>query len=255
MYEAPLLPSEKSTNQSLGYSGIDEMLALANLYKLLVEGDGHCGHYSVAAGRSSNATTHCHERRMPGAPVKSNRTDRQIVNRMRLDVKAVLLDPNRLAPLLRSWRQECCTSSVLCNWFWDKRLCTCEDKRNPGFDVDCRCDCLNRAGIAKNAMNHWSNHFSIRAMALLEGVDIVSINEAATNSNGLSDKVILLPGELQRPAHPDQYHLLVPVSWALDIVPRIMRQRAGTLEAGERPVRVIVYNGTNHYDATWPISM
>ena len=49
-------------------------------------------------------------------------------------------------------------------------------------------DCLNREGIARNAESQWSNHFTLRAMALLEGVDIVSINEGAMNSNELSDR-------------------------------------------------------------------
>jgi hypothetical protein len=77
-------------------------------------------------------------------------------------------------------------------------------------------------------------------MALLEGVDIVSINEGAMNSNGLSDRVILLPGELHRPGRPGRYLLHGYKSWALDIVPRLLRQRAGTSAADERPVRVIV---------------
>ena len=98
-------------------------------------------------------------------------------------------------------------------------------------------DCLNREGIARNAESQWSNHFTLRAMALLEGVDIVSINEGAMNSNGLSDRVILLPGELHRPG---RYLLHGYKSWALDIVPRLLRQRAGTSAADERPVRVIV---------------
>ena len=71
----------------------------------------------------------------------------------------------------------------------------------------------------------------------MEGVDIVSINEGAMNSNGLSDRVILLPGELHRPG---RYLLHGYKSWALDIVPRLLRQRAGTSAADERPVRVIV---------------
>lgn len=106
-------------------------------------------------------------------------------------------------------------------------------------------DCLNREGIARNAESQWSNHFTLRAMALLEGVDIVSINEGAMNSNGLSDRVILLPGELHRPGRPGRYLLHGYKSWALDIVPRargprLLRQRAGTSAADERPVRVIV---------------
>ena len=38
-------------------------------------------------------------------------------------------------------------------------------------------------------------------------------------------------------------------AWAIDIVPRLTRQQAGQLEKGEREVRVIVYNGTDHYNA------
>lgn len=86
-------------------------------------------------------------------------------------------------------------------------------------------------------------------MALLESVDIVSINEAAMDSNGLSDNVYLFPGELDRKDRPGEYSLSWRRSWALDIVPRLLRQQENRLAAGERPVRVVVYNGQDHYNA------
>ena len=58
----------------------------------------------------------------------------------RIFVVKTLLDPKGLAQMLQEQRDRC--------WFWDKKgKCVCSDKRVPGKDLNCRCLCLNVAGI------------------------------------------------------------------------------------------------------------
>ena len=99
----------------------------------------------------------------------------------------------------------------------------------------------------------------LRAMAAVEGVDIVSINMGARRGSTaqLSDLVQLYPGEAKRSqprtrsaSASAQFVYVQMRSWALDVVPRLTRQQAGQLMEGEREVRVIVYNGKDHYNAT-----
>ena len=90
-------------------------------------------------------------------------------------------------------------------------------------------------------------------MAAVEGVDVVSISAGARRCAGaLSDSVLLYPGDELQKSTRTRHANFVPrrlCSWAIDVVPRLTRQQAGQLETGEREVRVIVYNGTDHYNA------
>ena len=83
----------------------------------------------------------------------------------------------------------------------------------------------------------------------------------------LSDRVVVYPADGSGRCQLFQ-------SWKRDIVPRLKRQRLGeeprsvkvrirgkgeTIQVPERVVRVIVWNGTNHYDGTvdepnWPLA-
>ena len=87
-------------------------------------------------------------------------------------------------------------------------------------------------------------------MAAVDAVDLVSIDEGKRTRGMLSDKVLFFPSELEKPGRRTQtYTLHAFRSWALDIVPRLARQREGKLIPGERQIRVILYNGKDHYDA------
>ena len=101
----------------------------------------------------------------------------------------------------------------------------------------------------------------MRALAALDSVDVVTVNTAT-----LDDRVTLYPGESTNPrgARKRMRYALPGVSWKLAVAPQVKRQRTGAecskedalhklLGREPLPMRVILWNGINHFDAVQPL--
>ena len=88
----------------------------------------------------------------------------------------------------------------------------------------------------------WAGQDVLRALAVMEGCDLAIIDK----SEPPTDKVRVYRGTASGEC--------TFCSWASKLQPRILRQQAGRNSGSpERPLRVLLYNGRNHYDATRPI--
>jgi hypothetical protein len=97
---------------------------------------------------------------------------------------------------------------------------------------------LRGKNAASQPGGHWASDLMVRAMAAQLDVRIVCIDSLT-----LDDTVsVFAPGTSRQ--------TLQRLSWRDVVAPAIVTQRACAGGTAEKPIRVIVYNGVNHFDAT-----
>jgi len=236
----------------------------ANLCQVLVDGDHHCAYYAVLDGRRDGTVQHTN-----GTAPCATAHDKAEAQSTRARVAAWLQSDE--AALYRSnvgGRLVLCCGSCDARDAMDlpRDAMDLPEAWDLAVDLPIRmpgCTCAdsalepNQRGIDFLTQGiTWAGQDVLKVLAVLEGCDLAVINTSIPPT----DRVRVYPAMGSRASKF--------CSWASELEPRILRQQAGCALGFEsvreygargsltrfvwpvRPLRVLLYNGVNHYDAT-----
>jgi hypothetical protein len=276
--------AQQPTPPPARYHTLTQMLSLAELAKLGVDGDGNCGFYAYDATVGGRGWV-----KHPTRGGDATADDKAVVVDLRNDVVNWQMQPGA-KNIFRAAREDCkdprqggtdprkcvcmaqdrCCDESTCAclvsgcrcgqrcWHSDKRLCKCVIKKQPGRDGECMCDYRDPVGIGsyKGTSLAWARGPHLRALAAVDSVEVVVIS-----THTLTDWVRLYPGESQNPKGARKpWRYMLSASWKNEIVPQLQRQRTGEacgegdplhkrLARKPHPMRVLLWDGQVHFDA------
>ena len=216
------------------YSSLSEMLQLASLDKVCVEGDGNCGFYALHLA-SGGSLDHCSVERAASTPTADDYVAQQA---LRAKCHSWLIDQGEavVASQLQADLEQSLTPS---RWQSDQIKKILEGKQRRGA-----------------RMGEYCADPSLRAMAAVLNVHLVVVDSKCgpgvpTDQRGKPpDRVaVYLPGS-------DPRRVKRARSWANDVAPVLARKQAQGSLATDPEYRVIIHNGeppgsrSGHFDGT-----
>ena len=229
----------------------------AGIMEMLVDGDNNCAYYAILDRRRDGTVQH-----KDNGCVTATRADKDTARAKRATVANWLLSDAATA-----YRNTACDRLVCCTAFGCEAVDVMEDPhaRDMHHTLSRSCSCptsglrANSAGIEfLTKYPQWAGQDVLKVLATLEQTDLVVID----TSEPVSDTVrVYLADGVSRNS--------VYCSWASVVQPRLRQQQEGNalghqevreLETDARrvtrvvrpvrPMRVLVYNGGTHYNAT-----